>query len=423
MQQSQSQKITSRRKVAYVSMLGITQLHLRNPWVIAWWSAAFPGLGHLLLSKYLRGFSLFIWEMLINYQGHINKAIFYSCIGEFDNAKMALDKDWMLLYFATFIFAIWDSYRTATDINNLYTLASREDAEIDSFTISALGINYLDKRSPINAFVWSALSPGMGQLYLHNIVTAGFILIWWIINCYMSKVLPAIHYSCLGQFEQAKAILDIHWLMNIPSIYMFSIYDAYVNAVEDNELYDWEQCKFLKRQYQYEEFRMPVEFGKRRSEGMYIIAAFEYNHFLERAVTGMQMKGIPKERILAAPLDKRGEERRLFDTMHSSDGLSLLDLAAVLGTIFMLFGSIYGFIWKWGPIVWGLIGLLSGFAIGFIIKLIATNKYANNRSKAEKAAEVVLIIECKEPELETVSAVLWDNHALGISKIDLANKS
>jgi hypothetical protein len=26
-----------------------------NPYVVAWWAAAFPGLGHLLLSRYVRG--------------------------------------------------------------------------------------------------------------------------------------------------------------------------------------------------------------------------------------------------------------------------------------------------------------------------------------------------------------------------------
>ena len=47
-----------RRYIAYISTLGTTQLYLRNPFVIAWWSLAFPGLGHLLLSKYLRGYLL-----------------------------------------------------------------------------------------------------------------------------------------------------------------------------------------------------------------------------------------------------------------------------------------------------------------------------------------------------------------------------
>lgn len=412
---------TGRRKIADVSILGITQLHLRNPWIIAWWSAAFPGLGHLLLSKYLRGFFLFIWEMLINLKAHINSAIYYSFIGDIENAKMILDKDWMLLYVVTFIFGIWDSYRTAVDINNVYTLAAREDAEIQPFIINSLGVNYLDKKTPANAFIWSLLMPGMGQLYLHRIIAASFILILWIVVCSMSKVLPAIHYSFMGEIEQAKNILDIHWFMNIPSIHIFSVYDAYANSVETNKLFEWDQSKFLKKHYQDEKFRMPVMHGTNRSEGMYLIATFEYNHFLERAITTMQMKGIAKEQILAAPLDKRGEERQLFDTIHSSDGLSLIDLAAALGAICMLLGSIYGFILEWGPIWWGLIGLVIGFGLGLIIKLITTKKFSGNRRESQKASEVVLIIECREEELEMVRGLLWDNHALGVSKLNFAN--
>ena len=51
-----------RRYLAYLSPFGTTQLHLRNPFLIAWWSLAFPGLGHLLLSKYLRGYLLFVFK-------------------------------------------------------------------------------------------------------------------------------------------------------------------------------------------------------------------------------------------------------------------------------------------------------------------------------------------------------------------------
>ena len=89
----------------------------------------------------------------------------------------------------------------------------------------------------------------------------------------------------------------------------------------------------------------------------------------------------------------------------------------------MLLGSIYGFILAWGPIWWGLIGLLSGAVIGFAIKLSVTKKYANNRVKGNIMSEVVLIIECKEHELEIVSSLLWNNHALGVSKLDFTNTS
>ena len=101
-----------RRYLAYISTLGTTQLHLRNPFVIASWSLAFPGLGHLLLSKYLRGYLLFLWEIYLNVNAHVNLAILYSFTGRFQMAKDVLDIHWVLFYIPTFIFAVWDAYRT-----------------------------------------------------------------------------------------------------------------------------------------------------------------------------------------------------------------------------------------------------------------------------------------------------------------------
>jgi len=87
MDTNKSNTSSPRRQVAYVSILGMTQLHLRNPYVIAWWSAAYPGLGHLLLSKYLGEFLLFIWEITVNLKAHVNLAILYTFTGRFEMAK------------------------------------------------------------------------------------------------------------------------------------------------------------------------------------------------------------------------------------------------------------------------------------------------------------------------------------------------
>lgn len=405
----------ARRYKAYVSSLGTTQLHLRSPIVIAFWSAMFPGFGHLLLSKYLRGYLLFFWEVYVNIQAHINVAIFYSFTGKFELAKSSLDIRWMLMYIPTFIFAIWDSYRTTVDLNNQYELAAREDAGIKPFKIDAIEINYLDKKSPWSSFVWSLFMPGAGQLAIHRIVMAFFILIWWIAIVYFSKILPAIHNTLLGNFAQAKAILNVQWTLNIPSIYVFTIYDAYINTVESNKLFDSEQSEFLKRNYQNSSF--PIPSIKTLGGGyMYIFATFEHSISLEKAVTSIQMKGIPKESILAVPLDKRCERPEIFDTIHKADGLSLLDVPFILGALFMIFGAIYGFIWAWGPILWGLIGLFAGFGIGIVIKIVTTAKYAKNCTN-KKASEVILVIECKEDQLETIKDTLWSHNALGIRKL------
>ena len=63
--------------------------------------------------------------------------------------------------------------------------------------------------------------------------------------------------------------------------------------------------------------------------------------------------------------------------------------------------------------------MITGFSLGFIIKL-TTKRYANRQNKL-KASEIVLIIECKENQLETVKDLLWEHHALGVRKFNLEN--
>ena len=115
---------------------------------------------------------------------------------------------------------------------------------------------------------------------------------------------------------------------------------------------------------------------------------------------------------------KEEEKPKLFDSLHSSDGLSWLDLPIILGATGCLLGNIYGFLLTWGPILWGLIGFFAGSGVGFIIKFITTKKF-NNRQKNGKSTEVVVIIECKEAQAEMVKDLLWDHHALGVRKLSL----
>ncbi|WP_216830598.1 hypothetical protein [Alkalihalobacterium elongatum] len=247
-----------RRFKAYVSPVGTTQLHLRNPYIIAWWSAAFPGFGHLLLSKYLRGYSLFLWEILVNNMANINHAIVYSFTGNISMAKEVLEPKWMLLYLPVYFFGIWDSYRTAVDMNKVFILAERENAEFNSYTIGAFEINYLDKRRPLMAVVWSLFTPGLGQLYIHRVVTAIFTMAFIIIFVYFSNILIAIHYLFIGEITQATQVIDPQWFLFIPSHFGFAVYDSYVNTVENNKLFESEQRKYFNKHYQKHRVKFPV---------------------------------------------------------------------------------------------------------------------------------------------------------------------
>ncbi|MCA1030711.1 hypothetical protein LCL95_06585 [Bacillus timonensis] len=247
---------TARRLRAHVSILGTTQIHLRNPYIIAWWSAAFPGFGHLLLSKYLRGFVLFIWEVVVNVNANVNLAMIYSFQGEIDKAKDILDTRWLLIYIPVYLFAIWDSYRTTVDMNKVYILAEHEEHPFNTFSIGALEINYLDKRNPLMAIIWSLFVPGLGQLYIHRIVTAFFVIVWVVLFSYLSHGLEAISLLFLGEIQEATSVLNEEWLLFFPSIFGFAVFDSYMNTVENNKLCEREQRKYLKENYQSPTFNL-----------------------------------------------------------------------------------------------------------------------------------------------------------------------
>jgi hypothetical protein len=148
---------------------------------------------------------------------------------------------------------------------------------------------------------------------------------------------------------------------------------------------------------------------------LHVVATFEQSIFVELAITALEQKQIPKDQILAVPLDKRTAPRRLFDTIHRADGFSLFDASAVLGTVFMLLGAIYGFELAWGPIIWGIIGAISGIILGFLLKVIIFKKQGTAPGKI--TSEVVLIIRCESHQWDTIEKILWDNNALGLSSI------
>jgi TM2 domain-containing membrane protein YozV len=247
---------TARRYRAHVSILGTTQIHLRNPYIMAWWSAAFPGFGHLLLSKYLRGFVLFIWEVVVNVQSNLNLAMIYSFQGKIEMAKDVLDTRWLLIYLPVYIFAIWDSYRTTVDLNKIYILAEREEHRFNTFSIGALEINYLDKRNPVMSVFWSLLVPGLGQLYIHRIVTAFFVIVWTVVFFYFSHGLEAVSLLFLGEVEKATSVLHPEWLLFFPSIYGFSVFDSYMNTIENNKLFEKVQRTFFVENYQSNSFKV-----------------------------------------------------------------------------------------------------------------------------------------------------------------------
>jgi len=151
---------------------------------------------------------------------------------------------------------------------------------------------------------------------------------------------------------------------------------------------------------------------------MQIFATFESNHYLELAIATLEKQGIKKENIFAIPLDNRTEDRKLFDTLHRSDGTTLIDIGMALATAFSVIGASIGFNLSWGPIFWGLIGAGGGFLLGFLIRLFIERVIKKKRSSLKgKNSEVILILNCENTQAEMLEYILWNHLALGVAKV------
>lgn len=247
-----------RHRRAHLSQFTTTQLHLRNPWIPAFFSFSFPGFGNLMQQRLIKGFILIIWEIFINTKAHINLGIFYSLTGEFEKSKEILDEKWLILYCGIYFYAIWDSYRSTVDMNKLYILADREDAAIQPIELTSLDINYLDKREPLLALLWSMVVPGIGHLYIHKVLSGFFIFAFTIFIVYFSHYPESITYTMQGNFDKAIKVLNIQWALYLPSIYVYIFYDAYCSAIEFNKLFEKELSHYLRKNYQPLNFPFPI---------------------------------------------------------------------------------------------------------------------------------------------------------------------
>lgn len=152
---------------------------------------------------------------------------------------------------------------------------------------------------------------------------------------------------------------------------------------------------------------------------MIVLGSFDYSFHTELAVTELTQRGINQNQILAVPLDEiKGEPRQLFDTIHHSDGVSMIDAGALLATACMTLGVIYGFVLEWGPIIWGLIGMLGGFISGCLLDYICGGKRHSKNQQKQRMGQLIVMIDCVPEQSEIVKNILWDHLAFGVAIIN-----
>lgn len=145
---------------------------------------------------------------------------------------------------------------------------------------------------------------------------------------------------------------------------------------------------------------------------MHLVSVFQHTIYLELAIIDLEQIGVPKERILALPLDKHGLHMTSVQASHK-EGNNDVDLLFICSMLGMLFGAIYGFVLTFGPVIWGLVGTAVGALVGLLIEVFISGLKMFQRSTP---VDVVLIVDCSDTEASTVERILWSHRALGVAK-------
>lgn len=117
-------------------------------------------------------------------------------------------------------------------------------------TMQPLGIFHLHRRNPWAAVWWSVACPGLGHLYLNAWLRSMLFKGWEIALNTGSHLNLAIYHTLSGNPEMARQVLDLRWAILYPPLYALAMWDTYQLAVENNKLYDLEQCQ-RRHRFQY----------------------------------------------------------------------------------------------------------------------------------------------------------------------------
>lgn len=126
------------------------------------------------------------------------------------------------------------------------------------------------------------------------------------------------------------------------------------------------------------------------------------------------------EDLFIVPLDLQQTETLETMRLIRGDESGKYDGTLILATIGMLLGVIYGMILYWGPVIWGLIGLIAGSSAGFAASRIYKRFRRKKPSENMKASgEVFVMVRCGKEELEKIKAVILQYSPMGFAVVPM----
>jgi hypothetical protein len=149
-----------------------------------------------------------------------------------------------------------------------------------------------------------------------------------------------------------------------------------------------------------------------------IISTFEHSIEVEQALAVIEKLGIESASIMTVMMDNNEEQSDNGMTNHPNKKTLGFEVGMACATGLSVLGISFGFITRWGPIIWGLIAAICGFILGYsLTQLLQSNHFKQVLKKKERLPELAVIIKCKESHYPDVRRVLREYRALSVGTI------
>ena len=148
-----------------------------------------------------------------------------------------------------------------------------------------------------------------------------------------------------------------------------------------------------------------------------IYGLFRPSLALELGINKLKEKGFAGEKLAVIVLDPLTTGKQtLLDSMYSADGMSLVDGIALAASIGMVFGVIYGSVVYIGPIALGLIGMVVGGGVGYLLDRMIHKK--KKREHNAPSGEIIVAVSCRsEEEATQAQSVMKEHQAVALGQL------
>lgn len=149
---------------------------------------------------------------------------------------------------------------------------------------------------------------------------------------------------------------------------------------------------------------------------MFIYGLFRVTNYLELMMEVLKKSGFNSDNMSIIHLsNSKPPKANIIDSIYSSDSISVMDGICLTATVGMILGVIYGSVLPLGPVAVGVLGMVAGAGIGFVLDRI---KHRNINRDLNNFKDLVILAVCCSSEEEAMRAekIMAEHHSAAIGR-------